>query len=96
MIFLYVRLIYVRNNCAGGLQMNNVFMALQLILTVVLIVSVLLQETKASAGSSAIMGGSSQTTAYFKPKGKEAVFSKITKISAILYFINAIVLVAIQ
>lgn len=76
--------------------MNNVFMALQLILTVVLIVSVLLQETKASAGSSAIMGGSSQTTAYFKPKGKEALFSKITKISAILYFINAIVLVAIQ
>ena len=74
--------------------MNNIFMALQLIITIVLIISVITQDTKGSAGS-AIMGGSSQTT-HFKPKGKDALFSKITKISAILYFINAIVLVAFQ
>ena len=76
--------------------MNNIFMAIQLVLTIVLIISVLLQDTKSSANSAAIMGGTSQTTAYFKPKGKDAVFGRITKISAILYFINAIVLVAIQ
>lgn len=71
--------------------MNNVFMGIQVVLAIVLVLSILPQDTKSATPT---QFGGEGTQAYFKPKGKDAFFGRVTKISAILFFINAIILVA--
>lgn len=73
--------------------MTTVLMAIQAILSLVIIVSVMGQDTK-SAVPSEFGGEGSQS--YFKPKGKQAFLGRVTKIASILFFINAILMLLIK
>ncbi len=73
--------------------MDNVLMGLQIALSIVLILSILPQDSK-SAVPTQFGGEGSQ--AYFKPKGKEAFLGRLTKITSILFFLNAIALLLIK
>lgn len=73
--------------------MANVLMGVQVALSIILIVSILPQDSK-SAVPTQFGGEGSQ--AYFKPKGKEAFLGRLTKITSILFFINAIALLLIK
>lgn len=69
--------------------MSGFLMGVQMVLAVVLIVTVMGQDTK-SAVPSEFGGEGSQS--YFKPKGKEAFLARATKIASVLFFINALAL----
>lgn len=73
--------------------MVQALMITQLILGLFMIVVVMPQESKQSKSS--VFGGEEMTQAYFKPKGKEAFLQKVTKIVAVLFFINAIALLIV-
>lgn len=62
--------------------MQNFLLWVQIITSVVLIISVLFQDSKNAPQSS--YGGSSQS--YFKPRGKEAFLNNLTKISGVVLF----------
>ena len=72
--------------------MSTVLMVVQVILALTLIVSVMAQDSK-SAVPSQFGGEGSQS--YFKPKGKEAFLARLTKIAAVLFFLNALALLLI-
>ena len=72
------------------MNISNILMGVQCVLAVVLILSIMPQDTK-SAVPSQFGGEGSQS--YFKPKGKEAFLGRVTKISAVLFFLNALALV---
>ncbi len=66
---------------------------LEVILGIIVIVSILMQKSKADALSGLIMGSKSET--FFtknKARTKEAVLAKITIFSMLLFAINTIVL----
>lgn len=69
--------------------MSGFLMGVQMVLAIVLIVTVMGQDTK-SAVPSEFGGEGSQS--YFKPKGKEAFLARATKIASVLFFINALAL----
>lgn len=73
--------------------MANVLMGLQIVLSVVLVISILPQDTKSAVPTE--FGGEG-TQSYFKPKGKEAFLGRITKITSVLFFLNAIALLLIK
>ncbi|GFZ32451.1 preprotein translocase, SecG subunit [Clostridium zeae] len=72
--------------------MHNVLTALEVIIGIIIIVSVLLQPSKADALSGLIQGKSE--TFYSKNKGrtKEAALRNVTIIASILFAINTVVL----
>lgn len=72
--------------------MSNFLMGVQIVLAVVLIFAVMGQDSK-SAVPAEFGGEGSQS--YFKPKGKEAFLSRLTKIASILFFLNALALLLI-
>ena len=72
-------------------MLGNILMAIQIFLSIVMIIVVLPQQSKQNQPQVFIEDSSSQ--AYFKPKGKEAFLNKMTKI---LFFINAIALVMVM
>lgn len=67
--------------------MQNVLIWLQIIICLILIISVLLQDSKNSPQMS--YGNNNQT--YFKPRGKEAFLNNLTKISGISLFVVSVV-----
>lgn len=73
--------------------MGNILMGIQLLLSILLIIVVLPQESKQTQTQVFIEDTDSQ--AYFKPKGKEAFLNKMTKILSVLFFINAIALLTV-
>lgn len=62
--------------------MQNFLTWAQLIICVILTISVLFQDSKNAPQTS--YGNNNQS--YFKPRGKEALFNNITKISGICLF----------
>jgi preprotein translocase subunit SecG len=70
-------------------------MVVQLITSIILIASVLLQSGKSAGLSGSIAGGAEQVMGT-KARGLDALFSKITSVSAFLFIIVALSLVAIQ
>ena len=68
-------------------------MGIQIVLAIVLILSIMPQDTKSAVPS---QYGGEGNQSYFKPKGKEAFLARVTKISAILFFINAIVMLLVK
>ncbi|MDY4128998.1 preprotein translocase subunit SecG [Peptostreptococcus porci] len=76
------------------MSISNILMLTQLVLSLFLIIVVLPQESKQTQTQVFLEDSDSQ--AYFKPKGKEAFLKKTTRIIAILFFINAIALVAVM
>ncbi|CEK31763.1 protein-export membrane protein SecG [[Clostridium] sordellii] len=73
--------------------MANVLMGLQIVISIILVVSILPQDSKSAVPTE--FGGEG-TQSYFKPKGKEAFLGRVTKISAVLFFLNALALVIIK
>jgi preprotein translocase subunit SecG len=68
-------------------------MGIQIVLAIVLILSIMPQDTKSAVPS---QYGGEGNQSYFKPKGKEAFLGKLTKIAAILFFLNAIAMLLIK
>lgn len=66
--------------------MQNLLTWIQIIICIILIISVLLQDTKNAPQMS--YGNNNQT--YFKPRGKEAFLNNITKISGISLFVVSV------
>ena len=73
--------------------MFNVLMGVQVVLSIILVLSILPQDTKSAVPTE--FGGEGTQT-YFKPKGKEAFLARLTKISAVLFFLNALALVLVK
>ena len=73
--------------------MANVLMGLQIVLSIILVASILPQDSKSAVPTE--FGGEG-TQSYFKPKGKEAFLGRVTKKSAVLFFLNALALVIIK
>ncbi len=73
--------------------MANVLMGLQIVLAIVLIGSILPQDSKSAVPT---QYGGEGSQAYFKPKGKEAFLGRLTKISSVLFFLNAIALLLVK
>jgi preprotein translocase subunit SecG len=75
--------------------MATFFQALILISGISLIVSVLFQESK-SEGLGAISGGAEKLWGKTRARTMEAMLSKITTVSAIVFMISALVVAAIH
>ena len=75
--------------------MTILFSALILISGISIIVAVLFQESK-SEGLGAVSGGAEKLWGRSGARTKEAMLSKTTTVSAIVFMISAIVLAAIQ
>ncbi len=75
--------------------MKTFLMIIQLISSVVLIGSVLLQSGKSAGLSGSIAGGAEQMMGT-KGRGLDALLSKVTSVCAILFIAGALALVAIQ
>lgn len=73
--------------------MANVLMGLQIVLSIILVIAILPQDTKSAVPTE--FGGEGTQT-YFKPKGKEAFLGRVTKITAVLFFLNAIALLLVK
>ena len=72
--------------------MRNVLIAIEAILAVVIMVSILLQPSKADALSGFIQGKSETFFSRNKGRTKEALLVKITVISSILFAVCTVVL----
>ncbi|MGG5461857.1 preprotein translocase subunit SecG [Clostridium sp. B9] len=70
--------------------MNNVLIVVEAILAIVILVSIMMQPSKADALSGLIQG--SQDSFYSRNKGRtrEAMLIKVTVVSSILFAINTI------
>ena len=75
------------------MKISNIQMGIQIVLAIVLILSIMPQDTKSAVPS---QYGGEGNQSYFKPKGKEAFLARVTKISAILFFINAIIMLLVK
>ena len=75
--------------------MVKFFSALILISAITLIVSILFQESK-SEGLGALSGGSEKLWGKTRARTMEAMLSKITTVSAIVFMISALVVAAIH
>lgn len=73
--------------------MFNVLMGVQIAISIILVISILPQNTKSAVPTE--FGGEG-TQSYFKPKGKEAFLARVTKISAVLFFLNAMALLLVK
>ncbi len=74
--------------------MRTALLVLEIIVSLILIVTVLLQSGN-RAGLGVISGGAEQLTGN-KARGADVIFRKITAVSAMLFIILAVVLVALQ
>lgn len=72
--------------------MGNFLMGLQMLISTVLIIAVMMQDSKGAVKTDF---GSEGNQAYFKPKGKEAFLSKVITILGVLFFINAIAMLLV-
>lgn len=75
------------------MDIKMILMVVQVILAIALIGSIMPQDTKSAVPSQ--FGGEGNQS-YFKPKGKEAFLGRITKISAVLFFVNAIIMLLLK
>lgn len=73
--------------------MFNVLMGVQVVISIILVISILPQDTKSAVPTE--FGGEG-TQSYFKPKGKEAFLARVTKISAVLFFLNAMAILLVK
>ena len=75
------------------MDIGMILMGVQIVLGIALIGSIMPQDTKSAVPS---QYGGEGNQSYFKPKGKEAFFGRVTKISAVIFFLNAIVMLLIK
>ena len=73
--------------------MQTFLLILELILGVIVVVSILMQPSKADALSGLIQGGTTETFfAKNKTRTKEAMLAKVTMLSMALFVINTVAL----
>lgn len=75
--------------------MHTALMVILLIASLLLIVSILLQESKSDGLSGTIGGGAEQLFGKKKSRGYDAILNKITTVTAIVYIVVALAVVAI-
>lgn len=76
----------------GGSQMRTFLIALEVILAIVIIVSIMMQPSKADALSGFIQGKSDTFFSKNKGRTREAMLIKVTVVSAILFAIVTLAL----
>lgn len=76
--------------------MRTFLVIIQFLVCLTLIISVLLQPGKSAGLSGSIAGGAEQLFGKQKSKGYEALFAKVTTISAVLFMLLSVVLVAVK
>lgn len=87
---------YLRTLTKKGVNyLKQALMVLEIIVSIVLIVSVILQPGRDAGFSSGAITGLSSQVSDIKSKGKEGFLKNVTKASAVLFLILAIVLSAI-
>lgn len=75
--------------------MHTALMVILLLSSLVLIVSILLQESKSDGLSGSIAGGAEQLFGKRKSRGYDALLSRITTICAVVYIVVSLAIVAI-
>ena len=75
--------------------MYTVLMVIMAIVSVVLILSVLLQEGNSDGLSGSIAGGAEQLFGEKRGRGYQGILEKITVVSAVLFMVLALVLVVL-
>ena len=75
--------------------MHTALMIILLISSLLLIVSILLQESKSDGLSGSIAGGAEQLFGKRKSRGYDALLSRITTICAVIYIVVSLAIVAI-
>ena len=76
--------------------MRIAFMVIQVIASLVLIVSILLQSGKSAGLSGSIAGGAEQLWGKQKGRGYEDLLGRITSIGAAAFIISSLILVYLQ
>ena len=76
--------------------MKILFMVLQLIASLILIASILLQSGKSAGLSGSIGGGAEQLFGKKKGRGYDTLLSKITAIGAAVFIVFSVLLVITQ
>ncbi|NLM44858.1 MAG: preprotein translocase subunit SecG [Clostridiales bacterium] len=76
--------------------MRTFLVIVQFIVCITLIISVLLQPGKSAGLSGSIAGGAEQLFGKQRSKGYEALFAKVTTVSAILFMVFSVMLVAVK
>ena len=76
--------------------MQVVFMIIQVVASLILIASILLQSGKSAGLSGTISGGAEQLWGKPKGRGYEGLLSRITTIGAALFIATSIILVYLQ
>lgn len=76
--------------------MKILFMVLQLIASLILIASILLQSGKSAGLSGSIGGGAEQLFGKKKGRGYDTLLSKITTIGAAVFIVCSVLLVLTQ
>ena len=66
-----------------------------LVASVILIISILLQESKSDGLSGSIAGGAEQLFGKRKSRGYDALLSRVTTVCAVIYIIVSLAIVAI-
>ena len=75
--------------------MHTALMIILLVSSIVLIVSILLQESKSDGLSGSIAGGAEQLFGKRKSRGYDALLSRVTTVCAVIYIIVSLAIVAI-
>jgi len=75
--------------------MHTALMIILLLSSLVLIVGILLQESKSDGLSGSIAGGAEQLFGKRKSRGYDALLSRITTICAVIYIVISLAIVAI-
>lgn len=76
--------------------MKTTFMVLQVIASIILILSILLQSGKSAGLSGSISGGAEQLLGKKKGRGYDQFLNKITTAGAIAFIVCALVLVTLE
>jgi len=76
--------------------MRTFLIIIQFLVCISLVAGVLLQPGKSAGLSGSIAGGAEQLFGKQKSKGYEALFAKVTTVSAILFMILSVILVAVR
>lgn len=76
--------------------MQIVFTVLLIVSSLILIASILLQSGKSAGLSGSIGGGAEQIWGKNKARDYDAKFDKLTKISAVIFMVSALMMAYIQ
>lgn len=80
----------------GGVDLTTFLLILLVIASLILIATILLQPGKSAGLSGSIAGGAESLFGKKKAKGYEAILSRVTTVSAIVFMLSALLLTMLQ